>query len=89
MFLAVNNLINNSINRRKPAHNTRFYESGGVTPQKKQCVIASASPAASAVKPPPRQAAGTLWAGLETDHRSTEKPKAVNKCRHNLKFIKL
>ena len=31
--------------------NGRLYESGGVTPQKKQCVIASTSPAASAVAP--------------------------------------
>jgi len=41
------------------AYNKRFYESGGVTPQKMQCVIASTSPAASSVasafaKPPPR-----------------------------------
>ena len=31
--------------------NGRLYESGGVTPQKKQCVIASTSPAASTVAP--------------------------------------
>jgi len=36
---------------RRAAYNKRFYESGGVTPQKKQCELASASPAASAVAP--------------------------------------
>jgi len=35
-----------------------------VAPQKRQCELGSYYPAASAVKPPPRKAAGTLHAGI-------------------------
>jgi len=46
------NLRNNKVERVKsPAGNMWFYESGGVNPQKQQCVIASTSPAASSVAP--------------------------------------
>jgi len=48
-MVSFNKQNNNKTDGRSP--NERFYESGGVTPQKKQCVIASASPAASAVAP--------------------------------------
>jgi len=41
------------LNKRngRAAYNMRFYESGGVTPQKKQCEIASTSPAETVVSP--------------------------------------
>ena len=47
------------------AYNGRFHASGGVSPQDKQYEIASACPAASAVNPRLREAAGTLYASGE------------------------
>jgi hypothetical protein len=41
-----------------PALNERFGASGGVTPQKEQCKLASEYPATMAVSPRLRQAAG-------------------------------
>ena len=45
-----------------PAHNGRFCEMAALTPQKQQCEFGSYYPAGSVVKPPPRKAAGTLYA---------------------------
>ena len=45
---------------KMPALNGRFGEIAALTPQKRQCEFGSYYPAGSAVKPPPRQAAGTL-----------------------------
>ena len=61
-----------------PAPNMRFYESGGVTPPEKQCVIASASPAASSVapafiKPPTRYV--PLVDNTATDKRNVKRKK--------------
>jgi hypothetical protein len=43
-----------------PAANERFYESGGVRPQKHLCKFESVSPARAAVNPRLREAATTL-----------------------------
>ena len=45
---------------KTPADNGRFCEIAAVPPQKRQCVFGSYYPAGTLVKPPPRQAAGTL-----------------------------
>ena len=50
------------IKTKMPALNGRFCEMAAVTPQKRQCEIGSYYPAGSSVKPPPRKAAGTLYA---------------------------
>jgi len=45
---------------KTPAVNGRFRKMAAVTPQTILCEFARLYPAASAVKPPPREAAGTL-----------------------------
>ena len=49
-------------NRISPAPNGRFGKIAALTPQKRQCEFGSYYPAGTLVKPPPRQAAGTLGA---------------------------
>ena len=43
--------MKDGMNEKDRTHNKRFYESGGVTPQKVQYKFASTSPAATAVPP--------------------------------------
>jgi len=47
---------------KKTTDNGRFYEMAAVTPQQRQCELGSYYPAGTLVKPPLRQAAGTLAA---------------------------
>ena len=46
--------------------NGRFCEMAAVPPQTILCEIERLSPAGGLVKPPPRKAAGTLWASWKT-----------------------
>ena len=62
--------------RQYTAGNGRFGTMAALAPQQRQCELESYYPAGTLVKPPLRQAAGTLWAILRTAHRETEKPKA-------------
>jgi len=58
---------------KTPAVNGRFCEMAAVTPQQRQCGLGSYYPAASAVKPPPRKAAGTIG-GNERSEISAYQP---------------
>ena len=52
--------IRRSAKDKMPADNRRFGAMATVTPQKRQCEFGSYYPAGTLVKPPLRQAAGTL-----------------------------
>ena len=69
---------------RPPAVNGRFCEMAALAPQKRQCELGSYYPAESLVKPPPRKAAGTMYAipsGLRTSggwlHRDVLRPSGL------------
>ena len=51
---------------KSTAYNVRFCKMAVVTPQKRQCELGSYYPAGGSVKPPPRKAAGTLEAMLDS-----------------------
>ena len=63
--------------KEMPSPNGRFCEMAAVTPHQRQCELESYYPARSAVKPPPRKAAGTLQASREAQCNLEEKGQSV------------
>ena len=51
---------------RRAAYNVRFCEMAAVTPLERQCEFGNYYPARTFVKPPPRKAAGALYAMWES-----------------------
>ena len=63
------------VNLKMPACNGRFYESGGVCPQKLLCEFAGFAPARTFVSPRLHKAASTL--GASGRQRSGQRPEKL------------
>jgi hypothetical protein len=60
-----------------PADNERFGASGGVSPQEKQCELASEYPATTVVSPPPSPSRRTLCVSPENVVEKVFRPEKV------------